>query len=141
MVTFYYATLSDDTESDVDDEPTQPLGKHIFYREDPKEEQASVQKKAADYMAQQQSLGKPSTSTPSKAGPIEKKATEPEFLSPTPPGSMERPVGMAERKDGRSEPTTMPTKAPKPTTMTEAAPTPRRSPAATLPPDEIVDVP
>ena len=38
VVTFYYATLTEDTESDVDDEPSHTAPKHIFWREDPKEE-------------------------------------------------------------------------------------------------------
>ena len=38
VISFYYANLTEDTESDVDDEPSHPAPKQIFWRETPKED-------------------------------------------------------------------------------------------------------
>ena len=91
MTTFYYATLTEDTESDVDDEPSHPELKHIFWREDPKEEQVSSSRRSVEPMTDQQPEAKYRASIPSKAGPSEKSAKNPSFLTPSLPSAKERP--------------------------------------------------
>ncbi len=97
VVAFYYATLTDDTESDADNEHSLPVGKEAVYEEVPAPDQANPAKTPAQQVQGKASDRKEQGDAASKMSGTDRRRSDAEFLWPSAPSMKDGPPGAIDK--------------------------------------------